>query len=127
MLTAVEDWPSWNPDVKSVSLEGAVAEGSEFRWKAGPGTITSRIRRLERPRRIEWTGTTFGIKAIHVYTLESHGGTTRVKSEESYHGLVSRLFRRSLQKTLDSTLASGLTHLKVEAERRAQLQAGAPA
>jgi uncharacterized protein YndB with AHSA1/START domain len=119
VLTAFEDWPSWNPDVKSVSMEGPVAEGSEFRWKAGPGTITSRIRRLDEPGRILWTGTTFGIKAIHVYTLEPRDGRTLVKSEESYHGLVSRLFRRSLQKTLDKALASGLQHLKAEAERRA--------
>jgi len=118
VLTAFEEWPTWNPDVKSVSVEGEVAEGSEFRWKAGPGTITSRIRRLDEPGRIAWTGTTFGIKAIHVYTLEPRDTKTLVRSEESYHGLVSRLFRRSLQKTLDKALVSGLQHLKAEAERR---------
>jgi uncharacterized protein YndB with AHSA1/START domain len=49
VLTDLARWPSWNPDVKSMSFEGAVAEGSDFRWKAGPGTITSTLRRVERP------------------------------------------------------------------------------
>ena len=37
VLTDVEGWPLWNPDVKSVALEGEVAEGTEFRWKTGLG------------------------------------------------------------------------------------------
>src|SRR5213592_1762531 len=49
VLTAFEGWPSWNADVKSVSAEGDVAEGSVFRWKAGPGTVTSTIRRVDQP------------------------------------------------------------------------------
>jgi hypothetical protein len=52
-----------------------------------------------------------------VYTLEPRNGRTFVTTEESYDGLVSRLFRRSLQKTLDKALAEGLTNLKSEAER----------
>lgn len=75
VLTAVESWPTWNPDVKSVSLEGEIAKGKSFRWKAGPGTITSTIRQIDAPRRIAWTGKTFGINATHVYRLEA--GTER--------------------------------------------------
>jgi uncharacterized protein YndB with AHSA1/START domain len=119
VLTAFERWPSWNPDVKSMSIEGAVAEGTVFRWKAGPGTITSTLRRVEPPRVIAWTGKTLGIDAIHVYTLEPDDGGTVVRTEESYEGLVARLLRRSLQKTLDRALADGLRYLKTEAEGRA--------
>ena len=119
ILTAFDRWPSWNPSVKSMSMEGDVAEGSEFRWKAGPGTITSTIQRVEPPRLIAWTGKTFSIKAIHFYWLESRDGKTFVRTEESYEGFVVRLFRRSLQKTLDSALEDGLRHLKTEAERQA--------
>jgi hypothetical protein len=117
VLTAFDRWPTWNPDVKSMSIEGPVAEGSQFRWKAGPGTITSTIRHVDPPREIAWTGRTFGIKAIHVWRLESRSGETIVKTEESYEGLVARLLRGSLQKTLDSALANGLRHLKAETER----------
>jgi uncharacterized protein YndB with AHSA1/START domain len=119
VLTGIEQWPSWNPDVMSVSMRGGLADGSEFRWKAGPGTITSRLEHVEPPRRLAWSGRTFGIEAMHFYALEARDGMTLVRTEESYDGLVARLFRRRLQKTLDGALESGLRHLKVEAERRA--------
>lgn len=118
VLTAIGSWPSWNPAVTSVSFEGGIEEGSEFSWKAGPGTITSTIRDVEPMRRIVWTGTTFGIKAIHVHTLEPRAGGTLVRTEESYDGLVARVLRRRLQKTLDVALDDALAHLKAEAERR---------
>ena len=69
VLTTIERWPDWNPAVKSVSMRGGLAQGSEFRWKAGPGTITSTLQRVEPPRLIAWTGKTLGIKAHHEYTL----------------------------------------------------------
>ena len=120
VLTAIDRWPSWNPQVKSMDMQGGIAEGSQFRWKAGPGTITSTIRRVEPPRLIAWTGKTFSIDAIHVYRLEARDGKTFVRTKESYEGLVARLFRGPLQKTLDAALEEGLGHLKAEAERRAR-------
>ena len=118
VLTDLESWPRWNPDVKSMSLEGGLEQGSVFRWRAGPGTITSTIQHVEAPREIAWTGTTFGIKARHVYRLEPRGEATLVHTEESYEGLVARALRRSLQKTLEKALTDGLRHLKTEAEGR---------
>jgi uncharacterized protein YndB with AHSA1/START domain len=120
VLATIERWPDWNPAVKSVSMQDGLTEGSRFRWKAGPGTITSTLHRVEPPRLIAWTGRTFGIKANHVYTLEPRNGQTFVTTEESYDGLVSHLFRRTLQKTLDKALAEGLAYLKAEAERRSR-------
>jgi len=127
VLTAIDRWPSWNPDVKSASFHGDIKAGSKFRWKAGPGTITSTIQNVEAPRRITWAGKTLGIKAIHVYNLEPRNGRTLVRTTESYDGLVARLFKRPLQRTLDAALQSGLRHLKVEIERRQQGQPKAPA
>ncbi len=40
-----------------------------------------------------------------------------MRTEESYDGLVARLLRRSLQKTLDAALADGARYLKAEAEK----------
>jgi uncharacterized protein YndB with AHSA1/START domain len=119
VLTAFERWPTWNPHVESLSMRGDVSVGSEFRWKAGPGTITSTIQEVDPPRRIAWTGRTLGIRAVHVWWLEPSGSVTTVLTEESYQGLVARLFRRSLQKTLDRALDDGLRYLKAEVERRA--------
>ena len=118
VLTDFESWPRWNPDVKSISVEGDLAPGTMFRWKAGPGTISSTIQEVEPPRRLAWTGTTFGIKAKHVYRLEPRGEATFVRTQESYDGFVARLLRGSLQRTLERALSDGLRHLKTEAERR---------
>jgi hypothetical protein len=118
VLTAIGRWPNWNPAVTSVSFDGAIAPGSAFRWKAGPGTITSTIQDVEPLRRIAWTGTSFGIKAIHVHTFEPRDGGTLVTTEESCDGVVARLLGGRLQKVLDGALESELQHLKAEAERR---------
>jgi uncharacterized protein YndB with AHSA1/START domain len=118
VLSGIAEWPSWNPDVRSVSMYGAVSEGSEFRWKAGPGTITSTLESVEPNRRMAWSGKSLGLKALHVYVLESRNGTTLVRTAESYDGLVAYVFRTRLQKTLEGALESGLRHLKAEAERR---------
>ena len=120
VLTAFRDWPSWNPEVKSLTLTGDGSVGSSFRWKAGPGTISSKVVESEAPHLIAWTGATLGIKAQHVYRLEARDGGTFVSTEETYAGLVAKLFRGSLQKTLDRALADGLAALKAEVERRAR-------
>lgn len=117
LLTTIEQWPSWNPDVESVALDGPLREGAVFRWKAGPGTISSTILRLARPRFIAWSGKTLGIRAIHVWHLDPRNGKTLLRTEESYEGLVAGILRRPLQKKLDKALTEGLDHLKVEAEK----------
>jgi len=120
VLATFEDWPSWNPDVKWASVDGEIVAGTRFRWKSGPGTITSTLQQVEPPRLIAWSGRTFGINAFHVWRLEPQNGATLVRSEESFDGLLARLLRRRLRKTLIGALESGLRHLKSEAERRAQ-------
>jgi carbon monoxide dehydrogenase subunit G len=118
VLTEIEDWPRWNPAVESVTFEGPLDEGAEFRWRAGPGTIRSTISDIDAPRRIAWTGTSLGIKAIHVHTLDRRNGGTLVRTEESYDGLLAHLFRGRLHRMLDDALRSELQRLKVETERR---------
>jgi uncharacterized protein YndB with AHSA1/START domain len=126
VLTGFEQWPQWNPEVKSMRFEGSVAPGSEFRWRAGPGTIVSTLEQVEPPRFVRWRGRTMSIKAIHEWRLEPRDGGTAVETEETFSGLLARLFRGQLQKTLDKSLAEGLEHLKREAERRAGAETTVP-
>jgi Uncharacterized conserved protein len=88
VLTDIANWPSWNPDIKSVSLEGPLAAGTRFRWKAGPGTITSTLQTVDPPRRIDWTGKTFGIKAVE--STSSNPATAGRSSELPSRGTASR-------------------------------------
>jgi hypothetical protein len=118
VLTAIADWPQWNPDVKSMSFDGPLEPGSTFRWKAGPATIVSTLEEVDPPGRVRWRGRTLSIDALHEYRLESRDGGTHVETEETYSGLLARLMHGSLQKTLDRALEQGLQHLKAESERR---------
>lgn len=124
-LTDFETWPEWKRDVRSMSLRGPVAPGSTFEWKAGPGTIRSTLEEVDAPGRIAWTGSTFGIKAVDVFRLEARDGGTLVTEEESWDGLLARLFRSRMRRTLQSGIDQGIEALKAEAERRARQSAAA--
>jgi hypothetical protein len=118
VLTAIDDWPSWNPEVSAAALEGELAPGSVFRWKAGL-TLRSTLKHVEAPRMIAWTGSSMGLDVVHVYGLEPRDDKTFVKTVESVEGVMARLFRWPLQKKMDKSIENGLRSLKVEAERLA--------
>jgi Polyketide cyclase / dehydrase and lipid transport len=119
VLSTIEHWPNWNPNVRSASIEGKLRAGTAFRWKGGPALITSKLICVDGPRQIAWTGKTMGIKVIHLYRLESRDGKTVVRTEESVEGITARLFRRPVTRSMDSAIEVGLQGLKSEAERRA--------
>ena len=64
VIAAIDRWPSWNPDVKSVTVPGPVQPGTVFRWKSGPSTLTSTLQVVDPPHEIAWTGTTMGIRKV---------------------------------------------------------------
>jgi hypothetical protein len=119
VVSEFRNWPRWNPDVKTMSVEGDLAPGSRFTWKSGPATIKSTIQEVEPPRLITWTGRTLGTSAKHVYRLEPSDGRTVVQTLESFEGWLPRLLRGRMTSTLKKGLDDGLRHLKAEAERRA--------
>jgi uncharacterized protein YndB with AHSA1/START domain len=117
LVSDIDRWPDWNPDIDSASLDGPLAPGTTFRWKAGPGSIVSTLRQVDPPREVGWTGKTMGIAGVHVYRLEPSGTGTRVVSEESWDGFPVRLMRRRMRRTLQRSLDTGLRHLQAAAER----------
>lgn len=92
-LTDIRRWLGPGREVGVVGRRAS--RGNAVPLEVGAGTITSTLRSVEPPHLIAWTGTTFGIRAIHVYRLERRGDTTIVTSEESGSGLLVRLLRRS--------------------------------
>jgi hypothetical protein len=125
VLSDLEHWPSWNKGVRTMALHGPLSAGTTFHWKAGPGTIKSRLAEVEAPTRIAWTGQTLGIKAVDAFTFEAADGGTLVHQSESWDGLLARLFRSRMERTLHESLRDGLRSLKAEAERRAGVAAAA--
>jgi uncharacterized protein YndB with AHSA1/START domain len=121
VISAIDQWPSWNPDVRSVSVEGPVQSGTVFRWKSGPSSLTSTLQVVDPPHEIAWTGTTMGIKAVHVFRFQAADGGTLAHSEESWEGLIASLLKGYSRRTLEKGIRSVLAHLKAEAERRAAM------
>jgi hypothetical protein len=121
VISAIDGWPSWNPDVKSVELDGPIEPGTVFRWKAGSSSITSRLEVVDPPRELAWTGRTMGVKAIHVFRFEAQDGGTLARSEESWEGLIATLLKGWSRGTLEKGIKDVLSHLKAESERRARL------
>jgi uncharacterized protein YndB with AHSA1/START domain len=120
-LTDLESWPGWMDGTKSITVHGGFAVGTAFEWKNGPGTIKSQVLAADRPGEVAWSGNTMGIRAIHVWTIESRGpSSTHVQTAESWAGALPRLLRGPMGKALHRALDGGVSSLKAEAERRAR-------
>ena len=117
LLTDFERWPQWQSRVRSVSLDGEVEEGTVFRWKPGPTTITSTLHHVDAPREVGWTGKTVGISAVHVWRLHASEVGTSVATQESWDGRLVRLARGPMQKSLQKEIDAALEQLRAQAER----------
>ena len=89
--TGIDRWSEWQPDVASAKLDGELKVGTVFHWKAKGLSIVSTLHTVEPNRRIGWTGISLGMSAIHNWTFEAQGDFTRVTTEESLSGWLTRL------------------------------------
>jgi len=120
VLTNIAEWSRWNPDVSRVELRGPLAPGTEFRWKSGGASIVSTLQEIDPKRRIAWTGRTLSIRAAHVWTFTEQEGGVLARTEESFDGLVVRLFAGPMRGMLASSLEKGVNALRTECERQAK-------
>lgn len=117
LLSNLDDWPRWNPDIGRIYVMGPPAVGTPFEWKAGGLAIYSVIRVFDPPHAIGWTGQAPLISAHHVYRLKDLGdGTTGVETEESFSGVFARLAPWLARRMIQGALAKGLQALKAAAE-----------
>lgn len=114
----IENWPSWQPDIVTVKLDGDLKPGAAFRWKAQGLNISSRFHTVEPNHRIGWTGTAPGMYAIHNWTFEPRGEATLAITEESLSGWLTRLMKLFNPHFLEQSLQATLQRLKDKAEAR---------
>lgn len=119
--TDLRAWPNWNADVSSIDFSGPLSPGTQFKWKASGVPITSTLQAVDLERQISWTGRApLGIHAVHTWTFESEGEGTRIRTEESFDGVLVRILAGPMRRMLAASLDKGLETLKLEAERRAR-------
>jgi uncharacterized protein YndB with AHSA1/START domain len=116
LLTDINSWPQWQPDITKATVLGSTAVGTAFAWSTGGMNIHSTIQRVDPERSICWTGRMLHIHAIHCWTLSGLADDrVLVKTRESMDGwLISRMY--SSQELLASD-QRWLDRLKQAAER----------
>ena len=114
--TGIDRWSEWQPDVTSAKLDGDLKAGTIFRWKAKGLSIVSTLHTVEPNRRIGWTGNSLGMSAIHNWTFEAQGNVTRVVTEESLNGWLTRLMKLFDPHFLEKSLETSLKILRGQVE-----------
>jgi hypothetical protein len=114
-LTDINEWSQWNKSVSDASIEGEFTRGTNFRWNTESGAINSQIKVVQKDK-VVWVGKTFGIFAVHSWSLTEVEGKTRVVSKESWEGLTAFVLQSSLKSQLGESLETMLADLKTGAE-----------
>ncbi|MFE9866468.1 SRPBCC family protein [Streptomyces sp. NPDC005506] len=118
--TDVENWPTWQPNVTSLTKDtpGALRSGSVFRWATEGLDITSTVKQVEHKKCLAWGGPAQGINAIHVWTFTPIKNGVLVHTEESWTGAPVVANTVTLQTALDTSLQNWMNNLKHESESR---------
>ena len=117
LLTDVQAWPRWQPEITSTTSDRPLAANVRFKWKTGGMKIHSQVVAFAPQSELAWTGHAYTAKAVHVWKLSSlPDGQTRVTVDESMDGLLmAKLFS---SKQLEESDARWLAALKQAAESR---------
>ncbi len=117
LLTSIDNWPNWNPEVSFAKSSGPLVPGTTFDWKTGGTKIHSTLHTVNEAIEFGWTGKVMGIFAIHNWTFERKGHFTKVVVEESMEGLMASLLRGSFNKTLEKGMMAWLEAMQQACER----------
>ena len=111
VLSDIEGWPAWQPEITRAEMSGPLLPGAEFRWRVGASNIRSVLRDVLRPSRLSWTGSFMGLHAIHVWEIEATGEGCLVRSRESLEGWWLAPFRSRIQRSVERSVALWLDAL----------------
>jgi hypothetical protein len=115
LLTDVNHWPKWQPDISQAAMKGPLQSGTDFSWTIGGTSIHSRIAVVQPSAQFGWTGKAFGARAIHIWKLSRlPDRQTMVTVEESMTGFLLTVFYSS--KKLQKSDQRWLDRLKLAAE-----------
>ncbi len=116
-MTNIDNWATWQTEISNPKLEGELMPNTTFVWKTGGAKINSTLHTVEPNKQFGWTGKTFGIFAIHNWTITDLIGQTRVSVDESMEGFLAGLLRKSFNKNLEKAMQNWLDLLKQECEK----------
>jgi uncharacterized protein YndB with AHSA1/START domain len=117
VITNIDNWATWQTEISKPKLNGELKPETTFDWKTGGAKIHSTLHTVEPFKNFGWTGKTFGIFAIHNWTLTETNGQTKVSVDESMDGFFATLLKKSFDKNLEKGMQKWLDLLKQECEK----------
>ena len=117
VMSNINSWATWQTDISKPKLNGELKQETTFDWKTGGAKIHSTLHTVEPNRELGWTGKTFGMFAIHNWTITEINSETIVHVDESMEGLLAGLFKKSFNKSLENGMQNWLDLLKEECEK----------
>jgi uncharacterized membrane protein len=114
----IKNWPKWQKEVTYALLDGELAKGTVFNWKAMGMRIISELQEVSKNKTIGWSGKSIGMNAIHIWNFEKQGNKTRVITEESLSGWLPRVIKIFKPDFLEQSLSKALERLKDQAEKK---------
>ena len=91
ILTDLNEWPEWNKEVKKMVVDGDIAKKTNFYWTMGRYKAHSQVQQIIKPTTFSWTGKSYFVKRIYVWSLEADGNQTIVTVSTSLQGMLSVL------------------------------------
>lgn len=119
VMTDIDNWANWQTDISKPKLNGELKPETTFDWKTGGAKIHSTLHTVEPFNDFGWTGKTFGMFAIHNWTLTENNGQTTVSVDESMEGFFAKFLKKSFNKNLEKGMQTWLELLKKECEMKA--------
>lgn len=117
VLTDIDNWDKWQSEITRPRLSGVLSEYAKFVWKTGGVKINSTLHTIKPYKAFGWTGKTFGMLAIHNWSLSDQNGATLVTVNESMQGFLASLFKKSFNRNLENGMQYWLEALKTECEK----------
>lgn len=117
VLTDIDNWANWQTDISKPKLNGELKPETTFDWKTGGVNIHSTLHKVNPSCQFGWTGKTFGMFAIHSWTLTEINGKTVFEVNESMQGFLAGLFKKPFNKNLETGMETWLDLLKQECEK----------
>jgi uncharacterized protein YndB with AHSA1/START domain len=120
LLTDIDRWPRWNPDIRRAELRGSPVQNAVFYWELGGWSISSRVHEVIPLRKFAWSGQAGDVVALHVWTFAPIADGVRVQAEESWEGASLTGVARHFQRAVNTSLGRWLAFLKDDVEDRAR-------
>ena len=113
----VAGWPSWDPDLKSASLQGGLVSGAvgEVVPHSGPKSALHFVEVIANKSIRMQCKLPLGMMHFD-YELQSQGGTTVATHRTTFSGLLTPIWSRLIGSSMKKSLPAALAGLKSKAE-----------